>query len=225
MPWADVISAVSAAIAALSFAFGVRAWRREFIGKRQIELAESVLAMFYEAEDAIREIRNPFGSGGEGKTRERSPGEMEEESQLYDRAYIVFERYQKREKFFAELRSLKYRFMAVFGAEAGVPFEEMNKILRDIFVAARMLGSVYWQRQGRVRMSEAEFERHLKEMHRLEAIFWFMGEENDDVGKRMRQVVEQVEEITRQAAQLKAPAKPWYRKLRPRLRRRRLQDR
>ena len=44
---ADVITAVSVAIAALAFVVGVNAWRREFVGKRRIELAENVLALFY----------------------------------------------------------------------------------------------------------------------------------------------------------------------------------
>ncbi len=52
---ADVITAVSVAIAALAFVVGVNAWRREFVGKRRIELAENVLALFYEAQDAILE--------------------------------------------------------------------------------------------------------------------------------------------------------------------------
>ena len=200
MPWIDVFSGMSVAIAALSFAWGVQAWRREFIGKRRIELAESVLALFYEAEDAIREIRSPFGMVGEGKSRERDSTEREEEAEFRDRAYVAFERYQKREKLFAELRSMKYRFMASFGTEAGEPFKELNLIINDIFISARMLCTNYWPRQGRVRMSESEFEKHLSEMHRHEATFWFMTEETDQVGKRMRLAVQQIEEITRREA-------------------------
>lgn len=200
MPWIDVFSALSVAIAALSFAWGVQAWRREFIGKRRIELAEAVLALFYEAEDAIREIRNPFVMVGEGKSRERDDTERDEEAEFQDSAYVAFERYQKREKLFAELRSMKYRFMASFGTEAGEPFQELNLIIGDIFISARMLCSHYWPRQGRVRMSEAEFEKHLSEMHRHQATFWFMTDDEDQIGKRMRQAVQQIEEITRQEA-------------------------
>lgn len=74
---ANIITSISVAIAALSFVSGVSAWKREFIGKRQIELAESVLAMFYEVEDAIREIRNPFAYTDEGKSRKRADNERE----------------------------------------------------------------------------------------------------------------------------------------------------
>ena len=141
---ANVITSISASIsvviAALSFVLGVAAWKREFIGKRQIELAESVLAMFYEVEDAIREIRNPTSYEGEGKTRKRAENEIQAESQLLDKAYVVFERYQKRKELFAELRSTKYRFMATFGQQAGEPFTELDKILGEIFRSAQMLG-------------------------------------------------------------------------------------
>ena len=60
--WLGVISAVIYALAT-GFAagvaiYGIRSWRREFRGKRQIELAEDVLALFYEARDAITAIRS-----------------------------------------------------------------------------------------------------------------------------------------------------------------------
>jgi hypothetical protein len=193
---ADVISSVSVLIAALSFVAGVSAWKREFVGKRRIELAESVLAMFYEAEDAIREIRNPFSFGGEGKTRKRAENEREEESQLLDQAYVVFERYQKREQFFAQLRSMRYRYMAAFGSSAAEPFDELAKVLNEIFIAARMLGTHYWPRQGRVEMKAKEFQKHLDDMHRHEAVFWYMGDDQDAITPRVRNAVKKVEAIT-----------------------------
>lgn len=196
---ADMISAVSALVAALSFLAGVSAWKREYVGKRRIELAESVLAMFYEAEDAIREIRNPSSFSGEGGTRKRADGEREEESQLLDQAYVVFERYHKREQLFAQLRSLRYRFMAAFGASAAEPFDELTKVLRDIFFAARMLGTRYWPRQGRVQMSPDERSKHLDKMHRQEAVFWYMGEDQDEISPRIREAVRKVESITNTA--------------------------
>ena len=194
---ANAITSVSVAIAALSFVSGVAAWKREFIGKRQIELAESVLAMFYEVEDAIREIRNPISYGCEGKTRKRAENEVQAESQLLDQAYVVFERYQKRKKLFAELRSIKYRFMAAFGIQAGEPFTELDRILGKIFSSARMLGTHYWQRQGRVTMSEEAFQKHLDEMYKHEAVFWWTGDEEDRIDSRMRNVINQVEKVTK----------------------------
>jgi len=195
----NVISALAVMIAALSFVAGVSAWKREFVGKRQIELAESVLAMFYEAEDAIREIRSPFSFGGEGKSRKRAEYEHEEASQLLDQAYVVFERYQKRERFFARLRSTRYRIMAAFGPSAAGPFDELSSVLNEILVAARMLGTHYWPRQGLVDMEPEEFDRHLADMRRQEAVFWYMGDEQDKIYPRVGAAVKKMEEITRKA--------------------------
>ena len=66
-------------------------------------------------------------------------GERDEEFEILDQAYIVFERYQKREKLFAELRSIKYRFMAAFGSANGQPFDEFGKVINEIFSSARIL--------------------------------------------------------------------------------------
>lgn len=214
----DVITSVSVAIAAVSFVVGVSAWKREFVGKRRIELAESVLALFYEAEDAIREIRNPVSFSDEGKTRKRAEGERDEESKLLDSAYVVFERYEKREKLFAQLRSMKYRVMASFGEGAGEPFNELNKVINEIFIAARMLGSHYWPHQGRAPMNGEAFQRQLDGMHEQEAVFWYMGDKRDQIGPRVRKAVEDIEAVTRQAVasqlSLIGSAKKWIQDLR-----------
>lgn len=196
----DVITAISVAIAAIAFVYGVNAWKREFVGKRRIELAETVLAMFYEAQDAIREIRNPLGSINEGKARTRSDNEFEEESIALDRANVVFERYQKRGKLFAELRAMKYRFMATFGADTSKPFDELVLILNEIFSSAHVLGTYYWQKRGLKKMSEEKCQEFFEQMQRHEAIFWFMGAENDKIVPRVEQAVKRIEEITKEAS-------------------------
>ncbi|MHB8857422.1 MAG: hypothetical protein ACYC6K_12480 [Bellilinea sp.] len=203
MTIADVITAISVAIAAIAFVTGINAWKREFVGKRHIELAENVLALFYEAQDAIREIRSPFSYVGEGATRKHSEYEGEEEAKLLDQAYVVFERYQKREKLFSELRSMKYRFMATFGSDAGESFDDLTRIMNEIFSSAQILGTYYWKRQGQVDMSEDELQVHLEQMHKHEAIFWSMGEKNDKILPRVATAVEKIETIAKEAAKMK----------------------
>src|SRR5690349_11453365 len=99
---ATIVQAVSILAACWAIISGVGAWKREFIGKRQIELAEQLLERFFEVKDAIAFIRNPFSGLEEGKSRQRRPGELQAESELLDRGYIVVERYQKREGVFSE---------------------------------------------------------------------------------------------------------------------------
>ena len=60
MTISETATAISVVIAALSFVYGVSAWRREFVGKRRIELAEEVLALAYEIEEIIGSIRSGF---------------------------------------------------------------------------------------------------------------------------------------------------------------------
>jgi hypothetical protein len=196
MELSELAKNISVIIGALALILGIRAWKREYIGKRKVELAEDTLILFYQARDAIREIRNPFGRVDEGSSRRRSENETESETELLNRAYVVFERYQKKEEIFNKLQSTRYRFMARFGRKNEAPFLELNKILNDIFLSAQMLGSHYWQRQGRVKMEGEEFKKHLEEMHEHEATFWFQGEKLDKIGPRVENIIKQIEDIT-----------------------------
>jgi hypothetical protein len=194
---ANVLQSVSIIFACIAVVLGIDAWRREFIGKRRIELAEDVLARFYEARDAIARIRNPFSTGGEGSGRQRHSHEREEESELLDRAYVVFARYEKEQELFNRLHSLRYQIMARFSVDASGPFDELRKILNDIFRASYMLGRHYWPRQGRVQMTEEQFQRHLKEMHQHEAIFWAGAVMEDPIVEKIDKVILDIEAVCR----------------------------
>jgi uncharacterized protein YdcH (DUF465 family) len=193
----EVLKSASIILAAISIMLGIRAWKREFIGKRKIKLAEDTLILFYQTRDAIREIRNPFGFVGEGASREKAKHETDEETNILNRAYVVFERYNKREEIFNKLQSTRYQFMARFGRHTEQPFIDLSDVLQDIFIAAQMLGSYYWKRQGRTSMNPEEFKKHLDDMHKNEATFWYMGEEKDEIGKRVNQIINDIERITK----------------------------
>jgi hypothetical protein len=208
----QMVAVISACWAIIS---GVGAWKREFIGKRQIELAEQVLEKFFEVKDAIAYIRNPFASTDEGKTRQRRDGETTAESDLLDRGYIVVERYSKKENVFADFNTLKYKFMASFGPETEPIFTDTNKALNSIFVSARMLATHYWQRQGRVQMEKDEFQKHLDEMHRHEGIFWDIGSDTDEIRVQLKAIQERLEQATASCFQepmstFKILTKKWF---------------
>jgi len=194
MTAADILESISLIIAAWTVILGVNAWRHEFIGKRRIELAEEVLALFYEARDVISYIRNPFGYSGEGSSRKSSENESPEEKQIYDNAYVVVERYNKNQELFNKIYSMRYRFMAQFGKEASVPFDELRKIVNDIFISSRML-THHWKDQGRrTWKSEAEFNKHLEELHKYEAVFWEMSVDDDPIIPRVSAVISNIED-------------------------------
>jgi len=204
MPIAGIVGDIGVIVTAvLAFIACLLVWKREFVGKRKIELAESVLAQFYRAADAIRATRSPLGYEGEGKSRERHETETEEKARIKDRAYTPIERYKAYSEVFADLQSVKYRTMAVFGREAAHPFEEINAILNEILGAAMDLGESYWPNQGRVVWpSEEQRQQHWKEMHELEALVYRGRAKNDTVDARMENVLQEVRQLARSAVRL-----------------------
>lgn len=194
---ATILQSIAIISACWAIISGVGAWKREFIGKRKIELAEETLASFFEIKDAITFIRNPWSSGTEGSTRKRTTNETEAESQLLDRGYIVFERYESKKDIFVRFNTLKYKFMAVFGTETESIFVNTNKILNSIFVSANMLTTHYWKRQGRVQMEPDEFQKHLNEMHEHEGIFWDRYNENDEIRSQLTGTQKELERVTK----------------------------
>ena len=51
MELSELAKNISVIIGALTLISGIRAWKREYIGKRKIELAEDTLMFFYQARD------------------------------------------------------------------------------------------------------------------------------------------------------------------------------
>ena len=142
-------------------------------GRKQYELAEEVLALFYEARDKISAIRSPLGRKDETEGREEGPNETPEQKEAFDQAYVVFNRYQKHQETFNRLYALRYRFMALFKREKVAPFDELNKILTEIFIAANMLGH-YWSRIRKEHLirNHKEFDKIMANIEKYEAIFW-----------------------------------------------------
>jgi hypothetical protein len=71
--------------------------------KRKTELAEQVLADFYEARDIIAAARSPGGFGDEGNTRQKEDWETEADTRSLNSYYRTTERLQKKSEFFAQL--------------------------------------------------------------------------------------------------------------------------
>lgn len=202
-----MIENIGLIIASITAIYGINEWRRELRGRKEYELAEEVLTLVYDCRDRLRAIRSPFARHGEGSTRQADPGERPEQTKLLNRAYIVFERYEQNQEAFSKLFALRYRFMAVFGQEAAAPLEEFRRSLNEVFVSAQMLPT-YWMRQGRVRMEEEEFKRHLKEMHEHESVFWGTFSERDTFNTKVEGIVSQIETV---CAEIVRPEPLWRR--------------
>ena len=193
--------AIAVIVAAGSVIYGVNAWRREFVGKRNIEFAEEVLATFYESRDVIDTIRNIFGSVGEGSSRIPAKNESKDETEIYNNAYVVFERYQKHSKLFNKLYAMRYRYMARFGArfgkEASKPFDDLHSIINEIFIAANMLRFYWLENRKSALKSKEERKLDIKMIREQEAIIWKQGSK-DTIVPRVNTIITLVEEQTHQ---------------------------
>jgi len=195
-----LVQAVIVGLFALAGIVVTQSWTsRRDCAKRRLELAEKVLALFYEAREAIAYIRNPAGFGGEGSTRQRQENETEEESGTLDRAFVVKERYRNQETVFNNLRTKKFRFMATFRDRTNLPFEQISTVVSKIFAASHMLGTYYWRRGERTGWTADERADHLRALHEQEAIFWIMSE-NDPIMAAVDEAVQKIEEIAATAA-------------------------
>jgi hypothetical protein len=176
--------------------YGIDAWRREHVGKRQIELAEETLALFYEAVDAVKHLRHPVSFGAEHDDIERSAGESEQAFKARKNASVVFYRHKQYQHLFSKIHATRYRFMAQFGKGAAKPFDELHSIIRQILLSARLL-SRYWALD--TFQSEEQRNKHWERIEKEEAIFWEGLENEDPINPRLDQLVECVEKTCRQA--------------------------
>ena len=201
--YVDIIQALSVATASIVAVFGISSWRREAKWKRKYELAEEVLSCFYDVSERFEIIRNPAGYVGEGKTRKRNENESKEESEILDNAYVVIERFEKEKASFVKLKSLKYRFMVLYGREAGNPFDEIDTLKNRLFLASHILGTRYWKDQGRLNFTDEQFEKHLEGMRQQEEIFWSSLEDGDEFKESVNKTISKIESICRKIIERK----------------------
>jgi len=182
----DLILIVGTCIAV----YGIDSWRREHRGKRQLELAEEVLAAFYEAHDVINYMRHPFSFGGETDDIERADNESDAAYEARKNASIVFKRYNQNSELFSKIHASRYRFMALIGKDEAKPFDELRKIVNEIQTAARMLSRLWPRDYFR---TEEQREKHQKLIDDNEAVFWEGMRDPDPINSRLEEVVDQIE--------------------------------
>ena len=156
--------------------------------RRRTELAEEVLADFYQARDIMQAARSPGGFGDEGNTRSKEPWETEDDTRLLNSYFRTFERLNNKSEFFSQLNARRYRFLALFGQEAITPYDEFFRIRADIIVAVRMLVT---QHQPNPRGEALENRRMWKT-----TIGW-PHSQPDPIELRLNQVIAGIEKICR----------------------------
>jgi len=220
MDWLEILSRIilpiitslatimATIIAAGTAVWGIRAWRLEYTGKRRIDLAEGVLTLVYEIQDVLISVRSPLGHSEDGQTCPEMPDAIDKEKAMLCTAYIPIERCNSRTELFARLRSLRYRFMALNGKDAGIPFDELNSIRHQ-------LAKPFYSMQIRLKalhrkikttdpkeydqMLEDLWENWTNERNREE----YSDDGNDPVLKQCNIVIEKFEVLCRKAIGLK----------------------
>jgi hypothetical protein len=196
MDWMELIKNISIIIASWTAVYGIDQWRREYRGKRQAELAEEVLSLFYEAQDAIGHIRNPFAFGGEGASRKAGENETPEEKDAFDKAFVIFERFKSHQGLFNKIHAIRYRFMAQFGVDSAKPFDNLRNITNEIQVSAQALAQL-WARQNRYFRTGQQEQHHFDQIQKHEAVFWEGLEDSDPISPKLKQCVAEIETTCR----------------------------
>lgn len=172
--------------------YNMAAWQLEHRGKRNIELAEETLALFYEAKDVIAWIRNPMGFENETDSIEQNSYETKEEFVARKKASIIFIRYNQNKELFNKIQSLRYRFMAQIGREKAKPFDDLNLLIKEIILSARQLARLWPERYFR---TEEDKKKHYEQIRKIERVFWDTFSEDDPINPKVNRLIADIEEV------------------------------
>ncbi len=186
-----MVTAITAIVGVAIAARGLNRWRAETIGKRKVELAEEVLADFYQARDIIAAARSPFGTSGEGDTRPKGANETEEDTRVLNGYFRAAERLRVKAEFFAQAWARRYRFIAVFGPGAGKAYDDIFEVRNEIIVS---VGSLIHAHRASDSAELARARRH------WENTIW-EGEPDDPIPDRVDQIIKTIEGACRPVIQ------------------------
>ncbi|WP_068878244.1 MULTISPECIES: hypothetical protein [unclassified Phenylobacterium] len=174
-----LLAGLAALVAGWAALRGLGTWRAELVVRRKTELAEEVLAQFYQARDVLTWARTPAISGSRG-------GDHDAPSVGPHRSLSApIERITEESELFSQLHANRYRFIAYFGERASSAFEEIRAVHTEVVVAAGEL-----VRDSAVSAAGAEPTRGLWEG----AIGWGQGED-DRLSRRVDDAVRQIEQV------------------------------
>ena len=193
----DIVESLAVIIAAAAAVFGIDAWRREHIGRRRIDLAEEVLALFYEVRMTATAIRSRFIRADEGSTREALDAETPEEKRRRDLAHVPTERFARYRPQFAKLSAMRFRFMAVYGAEHVTLFEGFDKYLINLLSAASALEGVLTIDEIGLTPEDYAPGEHQRNLIEARRAFFGSGDEGDKLKIQLDTLISNVERVCR----------------------------
>lgn len=174
-----LLTALAALVGGWAALRGLGAWRSELVGRRKTELAEEVLAQFYQARDVLTWARTPAVGQGAGPERTARSDDWNEALSA------TIERITDESELFSQLHANRYRFIAYFGGAASSAFEEIRSVHTEIVAAAGEL--------MRDSSDLAEDRKARREVWKG-AIGW--GQREDDpIPARLDNAVRQIEQV------------------------------
>jgi hypothetical protein len=198
MPDLTFLNQISTFIAICTAIYGLNSWRREHRGKRQAELCEDALTLFYEAKSVIGYVRSPASFTSETDEIVRQEAESIQKYQARKAAFVVFKRFRDHKELFAKIHAMRYRFMAQIGKEQAEPFEELRRVQNEIQLAAEMLSHLWAKTYYR---TEDQLESDRTMVKKYESIFWEgMAEAyglKDDIPERIDALISNLEKTSK----------------------------
>lgn len=161
--------------------------------KRRQDLAEELIAGFYEINDIMRSVRSALGYEGEGSTRQKGENETPEDTKRLNKAFVVTERFNRHREQFAKIMSREYRAVAWFGADINRPFSMAREALNEVFIASEMLAETerYPATTQEDRDMRLEWRRTI----------WATNTDKDKIAAKLREALQLVEATCRPVLQ------------------------
>lgn len=160
------------------------------MGKRRVELAEDILASYYEAIEVFRYIRNPVSFGGEGSTRVEGLDESREQKKRLDAEFVTQERINSQHDFFERVAQLRPRVRAVFGESVSEKFDLILKTRTNVALAAAFIPEI--REDVNLANSDDERQRARDELKRYNSIKWRRGG-SDEVETKLSDALVELE--------------------------------
>jgi hypothetical protein len=193
----SIVESIAVVFASIAAFKGIREWRKEAKWKREYELAEEALALFYDAGERLKKIRFHGGLMSEGSTRKKSEYETPEQTRILNDGYVGFERYEREKEPFLKLKNLKFKFGVVFGEKAKEPFERLDSLLMQIFRAYTRrteLNLATLKGFSMEQLSESQIKQRWEQAEKDNAVIW-SGYDNDPVQEQLDEIIKQLEDI------------------------------
>ena len=173
-----------------------------------MELAEEVLALFYEARDAVAYLRHPLVMSSEIEDIKKAENETEQQWEARKNASVVFKRYNERQELFNRIHSLRYRFMAQIGNRGELSL--LTKLEKDrernIFSSPKVSSALA---EGLLSEPTRNGTERLREDREVRGSLLGRGQRCSQIAKRLLKTVADMERYCREVIEGKGTIYYW----------------